>query len=66
MNGKWFEYIADTYAVKERDTVPDKGVYLLIYSVFTSDFYGVDKWYRFEPGGEITTFVSEPLDLDRS
>lgn len=66
LNGKWFEYIGDIYAVKERDTAPDESASLLIYFVFTSDCYGVDTWYRFEPGGEITTFVSALLNLDRS
>lgn len=66
MNGKWFEYIGDIYAVKARDTVPDESASLLIYLAFSSDFYGVDTWYRFDPEGEITTFVSELLHLDRS
>ncbi len=65
VNGKWFEYIGDIYAVKERDNVPDEYASLLIYFVFTSDFYGVDTWYRFAPDGEITTFVSDLLHLDR-
>lgn len=66
MNGKWFEYIGDIYAVKERDTVPDESASLLIYLAFSSDFYGVDTWYRFDPEGAITTFVSDLLHLDRS
>lgn len=65
MNGKWFEYIGDIYAVKERDTVPDESASLLIYLAFSSDFYGVDTWYRFDPDGKIATFGSELLHLDR-
>ncbi len=65
MNGKWFEYIGDIYVVKERATDPDESASLLIYFAFTSDFYGVDTWYKFEPDGEITTFVSDLLNLDR-
>lgn len=65
INGKWFEYIGDIYAVKERDTVPDENASLLVYFVFTSDFYGVDTWYRFDSEGKITTFVSKLIDLDR-
>lgn len=65
MNGKCFEYIGDIYVVKERATDLDKSASLLIYFVFTSDFYGVDTWYKFEPDGEITTFVSDLLNLDR-
>lgn len=49
MNGKWFEYIGDIYAVKERNAVSDENASLLIYLAFTSDFYGVDTWYRFDP-----------------
>lgn len=65
MNGKWFEYIGDIYAVKERETVPDESASLLIYFVFASDFYGVDTWYRIDPEGKITTFVSDLINLDR-
>ena len=65
MNGKWFEYIGDIYVVKERDSVPDESASLLIYFVCTSGFYGVDTWYRFDPEGKITTFVSNLIDLDR-
>lgn len=65
MNGKWFEYIGDIYAVKERDTVSDESASLLIYLAFSSDFYGVDTWYRFDPAGKIATFSSELLHLDR-
>lgn len=65
MNGKWFEYIGDIYAVKENEDTPDERASLLVYFVFTSDFYGVDTWYRFAPDGELTTFVSELKHLDR-
>ena len=66
INGKWFEYIGDIYAVKEMDIVPDESASLLIYFVFSSDFYGVDTWYRFDPDGGITTFVSDLINLDRT
>ena len=65
MNGKWFEYIGDIYVVKERAADPDESASLLIHFAFTSDFYGVDTWYKFESDGEITTFVSDLLNLDR-
>lgn len=61
INGKWFEYIGDIYAVKERDTVPDESASLLIYFVFTSDFYGVDTWYKLDPDGKITRFIDHPF-----
>ncbi len=64
MNGRWFEYIGDIYAVKETEDIPDECASLLVYFVFTSDFYGVDTWYRFEPDGGITKYVSDLLDLD--
>ncbi len=66
MNGRWFEYIGDIYAVKETEDIPDECASLLVYFVFTSDFYGVDTWYRFGPDGEITKYVSDLLDLDGS
>ncbi len=66
MNGRWFEYIGDIYAVKENEDIPDECASLLIYSAFTSDFYGVDTWYRFEPDGEIIKYVSDLPDLDGS
>lgn len=64
MNGRWFEYIGDIYAVKEKEDIPDEFASLLIYFAFTSDFYGVDTWYRFEPDDKITKYVSDLLDLD--
>ncbi len=65
VNGKWFEYIGDIYAIKERETVSDESASLLIYFVFTSDFYGVDTWYRFAPDGRISTFVSDLIHPER-
>lgn len=65
VNGKWFEYIGDIYAVKERDTVPDENASLLIYFVFTSDFYGVDTWYQFDPDGNVRSFSHGPFNTDR-
>ncbi|MCM1561272.1 MAG: hypothetical protein NC123_17280 [Butyrivibrio sp.] len=53
MNGRWFEYIGDIYAVKEKEDIPDGCASLLVYSVFTSDFNGIDIWYRFEPDGKV-------------
>lgn len=65
VNGRWFEYIGDIYAVKERDTVPDEKASLLIYFVFTSDFYGVDTWYQFDPDGNVRSFSHGPFNTDR-
>ncbi len=65
VNGKWFEYIGDIYAVKERDTVPDEKASLLIYFVFTSDFYGVDTWYQFDSDGNERSFSHGPFNTDR-
>ncbi len=59
INGKWYEYIGDIYAVKEKDIVPDECASLLVYFVCIGDSHGGDTWYRFDPDGKITTFDSD-------
>ena len=52
------------YAVKENEDAPDERAFLLICFVFTSDFYGADTWYRFDPDGGITKFDFDLPHLD--
>ena len=59
MNGRWFEYIGDIYAVKENDAVPDEYASLLVYCVCIGDSYGADTWYRLHPDGKITISGSD-------
>ena len=62
-NSGWCEYIGDIYTVKEHGSVPDECASLLVYSHYECSTYGLDTWYKLEPAGKITKFVSDPSHL---